>query len=127
MAAIKATNAYKSTMKKYNVSMSSTVMYRNNQEEANQIIDFDVDEASEALSFEKIASKLTFIPKNNRLYSLWNFMISMISLVQTIMYAVFVGWGFHHDAFDWQNILLAILELLYLVNIIIQFFIAYDE
>ena len=80
------------------------------------------------MTFEAIASNLTFVPKNNRMYSFWNFFISLISFVQTIMYAVFVGWGIsHEDSFNWQNILLGIIELIYLINIIIQLFIAYDD
>lgn len=86
-----------------------------------------MDEATEAISFERLANRLTFNPNNNKLYSAWNFLISLISLFQTILYAILVGWGHIHNTFDYQSISLGVVELIYLINIIIQFFIAYDE
>ena len=87
---------------------------------------FDPDEVTEAINLETLLNSMTFIPKDNKLFSFWNFLISVISLVQTIMYAVFVGWGFHHDFLNWRNIVLCCIEFLYLVNIFVQMFIAYD-
>ena len=86
-----------------------------------------MDEATEAISIEQLTNSLTFIPENNKFYTLWNFLISMISLVQTIIYAIYAGWGFAAEIHNWQNILLASIEFIYLLNILIQFFIAYDE
>ena len=68
MAAIKKTNTYISTMKKYNIAVSSMVLERREQSSENHLLDFDVDEATE-ISFEQIASKMTFVPKNIKLYS----------------------------------------------------------
>lgn len=78
------------------------------------------------MNIENILNRLTFVPKNSKLYPFWKFFMSMISLIQTIMYALFVGWGFHHDLLNWRNITLILIEFIYLINITIQFFIAYD-
>ena len=95
MVAIESTDLYMGTKQKYNVSVSSQIIDKRSLsgEDDDHFMDFDVDEATEAISFERITNGLTFVPKNNRLYSFWNFCISIVSFVQTIMYAVFAGWG----------------------------------
>ena len=129
--AIRKTNTYQNTMKKYRVSVSKSVMQTRKEGSAisknnEKLGGFDPDEVTDAMNLEAILNSLTFVPRKKKMYSVWKFILSLVSLLQTILYASSVGWGFHHDFFNWRNILLFIIELIYLINIIIQFFIAYD-
>ena len=88
----------------------------------------DTFEVDENFDWTMILQKMTFHP-NNRAYRIWNIIISFVSLISSIFYAEMIAepLGTETEIFNWINIILFIVEFIFLIDIILRFFKAYDE
>ena len=89
--------------------------------------DLKANDGLEEYSIETILNSLTFNPDNSKMYSAWNFFIGQISLFQTFLYTINIAFGFQEEINNWKNVVLIIIEVIYLIHISTQFFKAYDE
>lgn len=77
------------------------------------------------MSLQKLLDMLVFKP-DSKLYGTWKFVIGLASLVSCGFYSLLLAEGLP-EIISWQNFFIICLEIIFLSDIILHFFMAYNE